>query len=233
MLWYKGWLETRFRVLMVLAFFFFPVVLRYVTPRNANSTPSSEGQSIVFLAFFWAVTPVMLAGAGIKTQSGGPQATRGLHGSMYYTLTLPVSRFRLLAVRAGLGMLEVVAILALAPCAVWLMSPVLRAHLTRMDMFEYWLVISTCLSSFYFLGVLFATFLHDLAQNWTSFLAIFFLRWFFSYVPVPPSLNIFRAMGEASPLITHALPWATMAFSMGAAAMLFCAAAWVVQTREY
>ena len=32
---------------------------------------------------------------------------------------------------------------------------------------------------------------------------------------LPPSLNIFRAMGESSPLFTHMFPWASMAFSLG------------------
>jgi len=158
---------------------------------------------------------------------------KGLHGSMYYTLALPVSRFRLLAVRAGVGMLETVAVLALAPSAVWLMSPVLRTQLTGLDMFEYWVAISACLSSIYFFGVLLSTFLEDWTQNFTSVLAIFFLQLFFTNVPVPPSLNIFRAMGIGSPLITHALPWATMGVSLGVAALLFLVALRVVQAREY
>jgi hypothetical protein len=29
-------------------------------------------------------------------------------------------------------------------------------------------------------------------------------------VSVPPSLNIFRAMGASSPLLTHTLPWGSM-----------------------
>ena len=44
----------------------------------------------------------LLAGAGIKTQAAF-QTVKGLHGSTYFTLSLPVSRFRLLAIRAGIG----------------------------------------------------------------------------------------------------------------------------------
>src|SRR5262249_50279998 len=109
MLWYKNWLETRGRILFLLAFILFPVALRMATSRPANPTALAEQRSMAFLAFYWAVPTIMLAGAGVKTQPGAA-ATRGLHGSMYFTLTLPVSRLRLLAVRAGLGWLETTAI---------------------------------------------------------------------------------------------------------------------------
>ena len=52
-------------------------------------------------------------------------------------------------------------------------------------------------------------------------------------VSVPPSVNIFRAMGASSPLFTHTFPWASMGVSLVAAAILFLAAMRVVQTREY
>ena len=51
------------------------------------------------------------------------------------------------------------------------------------------------------------------------------------YVPAP--VDIFRAWGPASPLITHRLPWSQMAASAGLATILFLAAVGVVQTREY
>jgi hypothetical protein len=50
---------------------------------------------------------------------------------------------------------------------------------------------------------------------------------------LPPSLNIFRAMGQSSPLFTHTIPWASMGIALGAAAILLLAALKVVQTREY
>jgi hypothetical protein len=53
---------------------------------------------------------------------------------------------------------------------------------------------------------------------------------------LPPRLaflNIFRAMGASSPLFTHAMPWASMAVSVGAGMVLLFAAARVIQLREY
>lgn len=52
--------------------------------------------------------------------------------------------------------------------------------------------MSVCVSSFYFPGVFLATFLGDLTQNWTSLVAVVFLRWISTGVPMP-SLDVFRA----------------------------------------
>jgi hypothetical protein len=72
MLWYKGWLETRFRLLFVLGFGAFFVFLATHTG-NFALTP---GQRLVNgLSTYWWAAAVMLAGAGIKTQAAF-QATR-------------------------------------------------------------------------------------------------------------------------------------------------------------
>lgn len=232
MLWYKGWLETRFRILIVLVFVLFPVALRATRPRNTSAAVADEERSFPYLGFFWSLAPVMLAGAGMKTQ-GSLRTTKGFHGSMYFTLTMPVSRFRLLAVRAGLGMLETVAVLAVTPCAIWVMFPATRMHFSVLDFLEYWVAISVCVSFVYSLGVVFASVFDDATQNFMTMLTVFSLQVLFTNVAMPSSLNIFRAMGEASPIFTHALPWAPMGVSLGLAAVLFCVAARIVQTREY
>ena len=41
---------------------------------------------------------------------------KGLHGSMYFTLGLPVGRFRLFAVRVGVGILETLALTLVEFC---------------------------------------------------------------------------------------------------------------------
>ena len=109
MLWYKGWLETRFRILFMLFYAVFPIPLFTLTVPAANpahpASLAAVAGSLGFFAFYYSIIPLMLAGSGIKTQAD-LQPRKGLHGSMYFTLSLPVSRFRLFATRAGLGMLR-------------------------------------------------------------------------------------------------------------------------------
>src|SRR5665213_1570175 len=131
MLWYKGWLETRFRLLFTLGFTTFMLVQHHLfqtaAPRDAKSAAfgmlMSLGPAVVL------VTCALLGGAGIVTQSP-LQAKKGLHGSTLFTLSLPVSRLRLLAVRASVGWLEAVGVIAALCCGTWLVSPMFRASVT-------------------------------------------------------------------------------------------------------
>jgi hypothetical protein len=234
MLWYKTWLETRFKILFMLLFAVFPIPLMTLShPANPAPQPTLAAMAggIGFFALYYSLVPLLLAGSGIKTQA--LQARKGLHGSMYFTLSMPVSRFRLLATRAGLGILEAFAVLAVAPCAVWIIFQPLRTHITPSDLLAYWVTLSVCGSAFYFLGVLLSTILDDLTQNWTSMFGIVFLRWLGSLPHVPLSINLFQAMGTSSPLFTHTLPWASMGVSVGVSLILFLIALKIVQAREY
>jgi hypothetical protein len=217
MLWYKGWLETRFRLLFALGLV--GVVLVSLGPSG----------SVTLLV---ALLSCMLAGAGIATQRA-LQATKGLHGSMLFTLSLPVSRFRLLAVRASLGWLEMAGAIGVMCCGMWMLFPVLRGTATAVEMLEYAGTLIACASGLYFISVLLATFLDDQWRMYGSMIAFGALWWLSNHTPVPASANIFRALVEGSPLPAHTIPWTAMALSLGLAAGLFVAALNVVRTREY
>jgi hypothetical protein len=239
MLWdtlvYKGWLETRFRLLFTLSFM---VLLLALTHSSGTVAPAPGARSpIVGIVLFSNPTFVvmicaMLAGAGIATQPSF-QAVKGIHGSTLFTLSLPVSRFRLLAVRATLGWLEMAGAIGTICCGMWFASSQIRSSITVTEMFEYAVTLIACGSTLYFLSVLIATFLDDQWRVWGTMIAAGALWWLSSRALVPASADIFRAMGEGSPLIAHAMPWTAMASSLGLAAILFFAALKIAQSREY
>ena len=229
MLMYKGWLETRYRLLFMLGLMGLILVTAY---SRADKAPGGIQGFVAGAWFLAAVIPVMLAGAGITTQPAF-QAVKGLHGSMLFTLSLPVSRLRLLAVRASLGWLEMAAALGAWCCAVWIVFPALRTIATTAELLEYAAALVVCASGLYGITVLLATFLDDLWRVWGSMIVIGALWWLSNHTPLPASANIFRAMGEGSPLIAHTVPWFAMTFSLGLAAILFFAALKIVQAREY
>jgi hypothetical protein len=218
MLLYKGWLETRFRLLFALCWAGF-CLLPWVPDYNPNRA--------TVLA---AVLSILLAGAGIATQPSF-RAPKGLHSSMYFTLSLPVSRFRLLAVRAGLGWLEMTAVIGAWYCGIWILYPAVSR--TAAAMFEYAVTVVACASGLYFIAVLLGTFLDEQWRMQCSMVIFPALWWLSNHTPFPASANIFRAMGEGVPLLTHTMPWTAMAFSLELAAILFFAALKVVQMREY
>jgi hypothetical protein len=235
MLWYKGWLETRFRLFFTLGIATLILVLQY-SARNAAPPPG--GKSAAFgLVMVGSPTLVlllcaMLGGAGIVTQPS-LQATKGLHGSTLFTLSLPVSRLRLLAVRASIGWFEAAGAIGALCCGMWLVSPAFRATATPVEMLEYAGTLIACASAFYCFSVLLATFLDDQWRAWGTMIAYGALWWLSSHTPLPSSINIFRAVRDGSPLFAHTMPWTAIAFSLGLAAILFFAALKVVQTREY
>lgn len=233
MLWYKSWLETRGLVLFMLLYALFPIALFTLTPRPADAPQGSVAaaqRALEFLPVYYSMIAVLLAGSGIKPQAG-PLAAKGLVGSPYFTLSLPVSRFRLVATRAGVGMLETVGILVIAPCAVWINFPPLRTTVTGSDLVLFWVTLFACGTVIHALGVLLAAVLDDPWRGFASMFGVVLLQRLLS--PLPPFLNIFRAMGPASPLFTHALPWASIGISLVASAALFLFAAKVLEMREY
>ena len=233
MLWRKGWLETKVKLLLLLGCMAFYLIVLY-SMRTIASPPGPKPAAmfgltatiLIVLLYAW------LAGAGIVTQPSF-QGAKGLYGSTLFTLSLPVSRFRLLATRASIGWLEMSGAIAAWCWGSWLVLPVVRGSVTAMGMCEYLVALIVCASSLYFLSVLLATFLDDQWRMWGTIGASGAL-WGLSYYRwMPASVNIFRAMGEGSPLVAHSMPWATMAFSFGLTGTLFFAALKVMQNRQY
>jgi len=231
MLWYKGWLETRWRLVFslgVMAFFlavFYWIGIKGPPPKRIGDALGGVNVSVLWIG-------AMLAGAGINTQPGF-QATRGTHGSTYFTLSLPVSRVRLLLVRSSLGWLLYTGVIIAFCCGYWAVFPPLRAAATGIEMVEYSGMLIGYGSAFYFASVFMGTFLDDLWRVWGSIIAWFGLSGLFYFCPLPPAVNIFQAVQANSPLAVHAMPWAALGVAAGMALGFFWAASRVVRVREY
>jgi hypothetical protein len=229
MLWRKSWMEVRIRVLVALGIMSFFLIAQY---RNGMATQRAY---LVVAQAEWlmiAMIGIMVSGAGIVTQPAF-QAAKGLHGSTLFTLSLPVTRFRLLAVRASLGWMAMVCLIAARCVAVWFLFPVLRETATPAEMFQQAVTLTACATGIYAIPVLLATFLDDQWRLQGSFLAMAALWLLFNRTPVPASLNLIRAMGEGSPMLAHTMPWAAMGCSLGLAAILIFAALKIAERREY
>ncbi len=236
MLWYKGWLETRWKFLFLMLFYgaMFAIGASMTPPpapagTNATILALSGPGSITFVLV--TIACVFFGGAGIVTQPSFV-VTRGLHGSTQFTLSLPVSRLRLLAIRVTLGWCEVVGFVVLV-CGLWMFYPPARAVIGPLAMCEFAATLILCGSAIYAVSVLLATFLEEAWRIWGSLIFTGALWLLFTRTPVPASLNIFRAMSLGSPLMAHAIPWPAMAFSLGLGMILLLVAAKVAQTREY
>ena len=229
MLWKKGWYETRIRLLFVLAVV---VVIAVLTmsppPAGAGSGPLVGATTIPAM-----LAALLLAGAGVKTQLGGLQRSKGLHGSMYYTLSLPVKRTRLFNVRVTLGLAETAVILVLTWSALWLVNPAIRLSATPSDMFKQGVATFFCVTAVYSLGVFFAAFLDEVYQHWATIFTVAGTIVILGRVPLPASMDAFLVLSLASPLNTHTMPWIAMAVLLGLSGTLLLIALKIVRSLEY
>jgi hypothetical protein len=234
MLWFRAWLETRSRVAFTIVWLSFFVGVLAMAGSGGASGIAAVGRLLFIMAFPWIFVPVWLAGSGVRTQSGfGRNATRGVHGSTYFTLSLPVTRARLLMVRGALGLMETAAIILVLGAALWMLFPVLRTTTTPIEGAQHLLVVFVCGLAFYGLSVLTATLLDDTWHVWSSTLVIMVL-----WAPpvrrlLPQALDVFWPFTGASPLLTHTLPWTAMAVSVVAGGAFVLAALKVVRAQEY
>lgn len=230
MLWKKAWLETRWRFCMMLGF----ALLTILMGEQGGGLHSAENaQHLMHLqSMLSIVAAVNLAGAGIRTQSPF-RAKAGLHGSTYYTLSLPVSRLRLLTVRALVGLLETAAVTVFLIVPAWYLFPLVRGSSTVVDLAKLLVAALACVLCFYFVSVVIATVWDEMWQTYGSFVLIGLAWWVSAHLAVPSSANVFSFSTEASPLLTHSLPWPAMAISLVASTGLFLIAFRVVNRHEY
>lgn len=232
MLWMKGWYETRVRfLLLIVGTLIAAAVASGDSIHDANLSPQQlEATTLIGVS---VIASILLAGAGINTQSGGIRPGKGLHGSMYYTLSLPVTRSRLFSVRVSLGLALTAAIHVLACCAAWLVRPAIRLHADPRDLLKHDVAAFFYVAAVYSLGVFFATFLDDQYQTWASMLTLLSVIVVLNRVPIPRSLDSFFVFSIASPLITHTIPWIVMAALLALSAMLLLISIKIVEWREY
>ena len=144
MLWYKAWLETRWRFLIGLGLllcsaaatvFTYPRVLELLkmVPTadlsgdlgrriNEAATLARDYRGYVWSNWFrqnlmqmWTIFAVLLGTGGLLSQVSG--------GGALFTLSLPVSRTRLLTVRAATGLAELLALVLVPSLLIPLLSP--------------------------------------------------------------------------------------------------------------
>jgi len=220
MLWYKGWLETRWR------FLFFTGVMIVSCAAFGSRAPAHEfpgnagGVRYILYYFVWPVMALLLAGAGINSQTVGG-TFQGVHPSMYFTLSLPVTRRRLVAVRAALGAVETLALIALSCGAAWAFTPLLRERGAVLPMLTYVAASTVGASVAYSASVLLATFLDEIWQFYVGCLAL-------GAIWVCES----RLLGLHPPPFGQ-VDWPLAAFSLVAAAALLAAAFWKASRTQY
>jgi len=194
---------------------------------------AGSGPLVVATTIPARLAALLLAGGGVTTQLGGLQRSKGLHGSMYYTLSLPVTRARLFSVRVLMGLAEIAVVQVLMFSAIWLVQPAIRVNPALSDMFKHVVAAFCCVTAMYSLGVFFASFLDEVYQHWATIFTVVGTIAILSRVPLPASMDALLVLSLASPLNTHTMPWIAMAVLLGLSGMLLLIALKIVRSLEY
>ena len=246
MLWYKTWLETRSRFLIGLVVLLFSAgstVLIY--PELSKLLPAlpnvdltgpigrqvSEGLELsrtyrgyVWLQWFvnsmpktWALFAILLGAGGLLSQ-----ASRG--GAMF-TLSLPVSRERLLGIRAGTALAELL-VLALVPSVlVVMLSPAVGQSYSLGDALVHGVCLFIAGTVLFSLTFLLSTVFTDI---WRPPLIVAGAAMCVSFaeqmVPGLSRYSLFGVMSAESYFRDGAIPWVGLAITATASvAMLYVA----------
>ncbi|MCS7024054.1 MAG: ABC transporter permease [Bryobacteraceae bacterium] len=255
MLWYKSWLELRFRLFwllfLLLALACFLVVWSQELASGnweaaqmfglepgklgAAGLPAEQvvalASGLFVLALILApVGALMLAGSGMNTQTNYGM-TPGFHGSMLYTLSLPVTRRQLLWTRAALGGLCYLAFVLL--CLAFLLGFYRLSGISLS-----WSTILAFLpgllvgSLFYYSLAVFLSAVFD--EFWSSMIGFFLVGLLggYSIASGATTMEITSLMRGVSLLRGQEWPYLAAALWIAAAIVLILAASWWVERRE-
>ena len=248
MLWYKAWLETRARFLTSLATLtiFCGVFVHHALYISCSDAfPCTQGlirpERQADLYFLLAVTQnyivIMWVLAVVLLGMGGIVREKAL-GTAWLTLSLPVSRARLLGVRVGTGVVEAIVLAVVPWVTVFVVSkfagtPVL---LTQVGLYVLLLVGGGLV--YFAMAVLVSSMITGeytapaLAFGVVLLTAIVTDAWLRRF-------NVWRlvtgdfSMDKSTHLLSTHLPWLGILASLSVAALMLLGSTIVVQRREF
>ena len=249
MLWYKSWLETRWRFLIgfaILLMLACGIVLEYPATRQMMPLAKSIGSAPVngrlaraiqdaveiqrdYRGFVWyqwvrqnlAQTWTLFA---VLLGSGGLLA-RSTGAEMLFTLSLPVRRRDILGIRALTGLAELFALALVPTLFIALLSPSIGEHYGVADALVHGVCVFIGGTIFYCLALLLSTVFSDIWRPALIACAAAVAMAGFEALTVNGSrFGIFGAMTAESYFRTGALPWPGLLVSAGASAALFYSA---------
>lgn len=218
----KAWMETRWRLLGLVVFL---LIALAVDHRNLS------GAGVLTATWFMLTfLAILLGGSGVNSQAP-LGAAEGVAGSTQFTISLPVTRLRLFAVRVVAGLVETAGVTVVTAVFLWALFPALRELTAPADFAMLVLTTVLFLIAPYCAHVFFSAWCDEpFSIAYAGFLLILLLLFCHR---LSPGVDILRAFGDASPLQTHQLPWTQLAASLTVALSLACTALLVIRRREY
>lgn len=226
MLWYKAWLETRWRLVFLLG----SIAALILLPHFLNAPPGRWRMGFQIEAGLMCYfTGIYLAGSGINTQTLY-STTSGFHRSMLFTLSLPVTRKQLLFARASLGALETCLVIVL--CG-WMALHSNYAAMSLPQILNYGMHALIGTMTVYALSVFCSCFLDETWQLPCVALILSTVGLIQLRSPMVSQLSPFQGLSLVPYPIASGVPWPQLMTSLTAIVIFLSASMFVVEQREY
>jgi ABC-type transport system involved in multi-copper enzyme maturation permease subunit len=255
MLWHKAWLETRWRFiagLLLLTVLSGAKVYEYVVTQRmmpmaesalAGAVDSPLGNAIreaievqrEFRGFIWytafrdnltqfgVLFAVLLGCGGLLAE--------GKKGSALFTLSLPVTRRRLLGVRTAAGLAQCFVLAMVPPLAIPLLAPAVGQHFSIVDALAHGLCLFFVAALFYSLAAFLSTIFGDF---WRPMLIAFFVVCVAAIAQfVAPQFGLFSLMSGETYFRSGSLPWTGFVTTAVLASALLYSAAETLERRDF
>ena len=250
MLWYKAWLETRWRFLIGLglvslqAIFTvraYPMLTELIAetqidPASPLARRLAEGIALAGtyngyiwsqwflknLAQTWTMFAALLGAGGLLSQAH--------RGEGLFMLSLPVSRRRLLGVRAATCLAELYVIALVPSLLLSLVSPSVDESYGAGNAFVHASYLFAAGSVFFSLSFLLSTVFPDV---WRPFLIVACLAIVEQSLRDFLHIGMFRVMSAERYFRGDGLPWPALAAAMAASALLLYLAAKNIERRDF
>lgn len=250
MLWYKSWLETRWRFLAglalllcgaVAAVFVYPQVLR-LAASIPTDMPGFIGEKVresaelarSYRGYVWShwfrqnlaqmgtLFAILLGIAGFVSESRGA----------LFTLSLPVSRQRLLHVRAATGLAQLLALAVLPTLVLLLLSPAVGERFGVGSALVHSICFFVAASLFFMLSLLLSTIFADPWRPLMIAVAVAFALAFVQVLDVP-ALGVFQVMSGESWFRDGRLPWPGLVVTAAVSASMYYGAVVSLARRDF
>lgn len=252
MLWYKAWLETRWRFFIGLGLllcsaagsvFTYPQLAKLLAMVPANVS-GPLGQRIrestelarTYSGFIWSnwVRQNLVEGATLLAALLGTASLLSASGGALFTLSLPLSRRRLLGVRAAAGLAELFVIAVVPSLLIPLLSPAIGERYGLGDVLVYGACTFIVASPFFNVAFLLSTVFSD---AWRPFLIALAFAFGLAIVTAvfrfPATVGVFRVMSGETYFRSGLWPWEGLLASALASALLFYGAVWNFARRDF
>lgn len=255
MLWHKSWLETRWRFLIGLAVLTcsacgtvleYPRVMALLPLVPPVNTPGEIGRRIreavelsrSYRGYVWSQAfrqnlpqmatfiAALLGTEGLLAYASG--------STVLYTLSMPVSRRRLLGVRAATGLAELLVVTVMPPLVVPLLSPAVGATYSVGSALVHGLCLFIACAVFFGLALLLSTVFDDLWRPLLIACAAAVALALIEFAAGPLArYGLFHVMTGESYFRTGEAPWLGLLASAAASFALMYGAALNVARRDF